>query len=121
MRDVNMSGFEVESTPLTVQAMDGPIGNASHEYRVLREDGAQVGHFIFHRTLDIVTEGVNGITPESLLAIISDHIKDNDCYAERERAMACRRLDEAARALKTAAQKREKPVEGIVGAEEAAV
>jgi len=105
-----LKGHEVDGIELTVEAQSHPVDGACHEYRVLRVDGAQVGSVTFHRAIaeEGDNQGVNGVTPESLIVILADHLKDKACYSERERGMACKRLDEALRALRVAVEKKAK-------------
>lgn len=91
--------------PVRLLAMDVPQEGSSHQYRVERDDGSQVGYVNFHRgEIEINICDVNGVTPESLIAMLMDHIKSAEKYHQRQRDMAIKRLDEALRALKVGAE-----------------
>lgn len=94
-----------ETTPLNrdhviVLALDGPgPGNASHHYQVRleTEHAGTVGATIAFQNGPVKEAGVNGITDESLYAILLDRLRgfQSGPYACRENAVALTHLETA--------------------------
>lgn len=92
---------------IRIEADEPTHGNASHEYSVTAQDGTVLGVLRFQngpvKEIDPsgvgvgVVYGVNGLTNETLLAIVIDRLRgfQSSQYACRENALTLTKLEEA--------------------------
>lgn len=96
MREITTHKVNEANGSLMLQATDGPgPGGANHQYTVNWEDRNGLAHAVGFQFQDgaIKETGVNGITHEVLLAIISDRLEAFQrgpyACAENAAALAC--------------------------------
>ncbi|MEZ7524021.1 hypothetical protein [Burkholderia vietnamiensis] len=84
---------------ITIEVTDAPgAGGANHIYWVHFEDGEKVSPVcIFFQNGPIAEVGVNGLTQEVLLAIVTDRLRSFQAgpFACRENALALTKIEEA--------------------------
>ena len=108
MREIHSHKVNSLNECIVVEAVDEPgSGNANHEYRISGLQGPLDHHPI--PTIDIRFQngpikeaGANGISNESLLAVVIDRLQSfqKGLFACRENAIALTKLEEAQHWLK---------------------
>lgn len=121
MRELNWTKAGRIDKCLVVEALDAPgYGNGNHLYRISGVQGPLDHHPI--PTIDIRFQngaldevGANGISDESLLAIVEDRLKgfQSGRYACRENAIALTKIQEAMHWLQH--RTRERQARGVEG------
>lgn len=116
MRTIHAHEINSANRQLRVEADDRnpDNGNASHHYRVFKQDGTCVGNLDFQDG-PIGEAGVNGLTNEVLLAAVIDRLFgfQSSKYACSENAAALNHLSLALEALHSRTKEREaRGVEG---------
>ena len=107
----------IKDPNISVAVLDEPgPGGASHLYSIIvnTDAGATVDHVRFQKG-PIAEDGVNGLTQETLLAIVEDRLKCFQAgpYACRENAVALTKVQEAMMWLnKRTADRVDRGVEG---------
>jgi hypothetical protein len=105
-------GHELDNQPivLRVLAVDAvQETGVCHQYRIERDDGAQVGYVSFHRNISEAEETpTNGISHESLLVVLMDQFKglQDGPLACKEYGVALKKTEEVLAALHAKAQKK---------------
>jgi len=88
---------------ITINVMDDPgVGGANHEYIILMNSGSTIREsgvqsFISFQRGPIKEAGFNGISNESLLAVVEDRLKgfQQGAYSCRENSIALTKLQES--------------------------
>ena len=101
MRDLHDHKTNSLNDKLRVIAVDDPgIGGASHLYQIVLPDGSEAGELLGEVSFQngpIAENGINGVTQETLLAIVVDRLRafQEGDYRCRENALAITHLEEA--------------------------
>ncbi|WP_222397602.1 hypothetical protein [Rhizobium leguminosarum] len=106
MRTINEHKVNPANDKLTIQVLDEPgAGGANHHYMITTPDwtrapdgsGAKGVWDINFQNGPINENGVNGVTQESLLAIVADRLRSFQAgqFACRENALALTKIEEA--------------------------
>ena len=94
MREITDHRANPVNDAITIEVLDAPgAGGANHSYRVT---GGGVCHHINFQNGPIAEAGVNGLTNETLLAIVIDRLRSFQAgpFACRENLMALSRFEE---------------------------
>lgn len=103
------------SRNLEIHAIDAPgAGGASHHYQIGHQDMEQVTNIVFQNG-PIQESGVNGLTQESLLAIVIDRLRSFQAgpFPCRDNAIAMRHCEFALEALQR--RTRDRLARGVEG------
>ncbi len=96
MRTINSHKVNPANDLLEISVLDDPgPGGANHEYMIESPKGLTCR--ISFQNGPITEKGVNGVTQESLLAIVIDRLQSfqNGHFACRENALALTKIEEA--------------------------
>lgn len=105
-----------QSSQLLIEVMDEPgSGGANHEYHVSTPPQAGKAFYISFQNGPIKESGVNGLTHESLLAILIDRLRgfQSGQFKGRENAVALTHLEDALMWLQK--RTRERLARGVEG------
>lgn len=105
MRELTSHKVNGLNEELRIQVMDDPgQGGACHVYDIVTteqatddDEGGEIRHVIYFQNGPIAESGVNGISNESLLAIVEDRLIgfQSGKFACRENAVALTKIQEA--------------------------